>query len=283
MSASRLRTFGKWLTLALAAGALVALIGSLALRGERALSSLLAFVVLFPGALISALMRWWPSRPAEGGGGGHGGRSRRWLNLSALGLLLAALLCLVIGVTWFGKTLGTLLLVAGALLLPPATILGLLAYSLYGRERLAETALESGERIVYQAEVHWGVFLPPVLVLTASALLALGPFGTIGTVAATALYLILLPGMAAHTLSVFLNTELELSQHQLVAATGLLVQSTRVLPRRSIQAVGVSQGWLGWLLGYGRVSFIFKDGSSFKVPGIVDPEGFRQIVAEDYA
>ncbi|MBK1726735.1 PH domain-containing protein [Halorhodospira neutriphila] len=278
MSASRLRTFGKWLTLALAVGALVALIGSLALRGEQALSFLLAFVVLFPAALISAFLRWWPSRLAEGGSSG----GKRWLNLSALGLLLAALLCLIAGVTWFGKALGTLLLVAGALLLPPATILGLLAYSLHDRERLAETALEPGERIVYQAEVHWGVFLPPILVLTASVLLAVGPFGIIGTVVATALYLILLPGMAAHALSVFLNTELELSQHQLVAATGLLVQSTRVLPRRSIQAVGVNQGWLGWLLGYGRISFIFKDGSSFKVPGVVDPEGFRQIVGDDY-
>lgn len=281
MSASRLRTVGKWLTIALAVGALVALVGSLALRGERALSFLLAFVVLFPAALISAFLRWWPSRLAEGGS--SGGRAKRWLNLSALGLLLATLACLIVGVAWFGKELGTLLLVAGALLLPPATILGLLAYSLYDRERLAETALEPGERIVYQAEVHWGVFLPPILVLTASVLLAVGPFGIIGTVVATALYLILLPGMAAYALSVFLNTELELSQHQLVAATGLLVQSTHVLPRRSIQAVGVNQGWLGWLLGYGRVSFILKDGSSFKIPGVVDPEGFRQIVGDDYA
>ncbi|MBK5936385.1 MAG: PH domain-containing protein [Halorhodospira halophila] len=267
---------GRWLNIALAIGALVALVGTFIVWGEGAFGFLLAFVVLFPAALVSALMRWWPRHSAEGVRDGLCWRRR--LYISAGGIAFASLLCLVIGVAWFGTAPGTMLLVAGTMLLPPAVILGLLAFSLRDRERLADTVRDPGEPIVYQAEVHWGVFLPTILVLTATLLLVLAPLGTFGYVLATILYLIVLPGTAAHSLSIFLNTELELTPNKLIAGTGLIVRTARVFEREHIQAVGVYYGWMGRILGYGRLSFVCKDGTSFKVPGIVDPDGLRHIV-----
>lgn len=277
---TRNRPWGRWLTYALAIGAAIALIGTFLVWGEGAFGFLLAFVVLFPAALISALMRWWPTHAAEGVRSGLDWRRR--LNITALGLAIASILCLVIGVAWFGTAPGTMLLVAGLMLLPPAVILVLLAISTRDRNRLAETMLEPYEEIVYQADIHWGVFLPTILVLTVTLLLAVGPFGTVGYVIATVLYLIVLPGTAAYALSTFLNTELELTPQKLIVGTGLVVRTTRVLERDRIQAVGVYQGWTGRVLGYGRLSFVCKDGSGFKVPGVVDPEGVRQIIHQGY-
>jgi len=267
---------GRWLNIALAIGALVALIGTFIVWGEGAFGFLLAFVVLFPAALIAALMRWWPRHSAEGVRDGLGWRRR--LYISAGGIAFASLLCLTIGVAWFGTAPGTMLLVAGTMLLPPAVIMGLLAFSLRDRERLADTVRDPNEPIVYQAEVHWGVFLPTILVLTATLILALAPLGTVGYVVATILYLIVLPGTAAHSLSVFFNTELELTPSKLIAGTGLIVRTSRVFEREHIQAVGVYYGWLGRILGFGRLSVVCKDGTNFKVPGIIDPDGFRHIV-----
>lgn len=267
---------GRWLNIALAVGAVIALIGTLILWGEGAFGFLLAFVALFPAALISALIRWWPRRSAEGVRSGLGWRRR--LYISAGGLAFTALLCLLAGVAWFGTAPGSMLLVAGTMLLPPAVILGLLAFSLRERGRLADQMLYEDERIVYQAEIHWGVFIPTILVLTATLLLVLAPLGAAGFSLATILYLIVLPGTAAHALNVFLNTELELTRRKLIAAAGLIARTTRVLERDHIQAVGVSQGTLGKILGFGRLSFICRDGTSFKVRGVVDPEGLRQII-----
>ncbi|MFP4183558.1 MAG: PH domain-containing protein [Halorhodospira sp.] len=267
---------GRWLTVALWIGAIIALIGTLIIWGEGAFGFLLAFVVLFPAALISALMRWWPRRSAEGVR--YGLDWRRRLYISAGGLAFAALACLLIGVVWFGSAPGTVLLVAGTMLLPPAVMLGLLAFSLRERERLADSMLDPGEPIVYQAEIHWGVFVPSILVLTATLLLILAPLGAIGYVLATILYLFVLPAMGAHALTIFLNTELELTPHKLIAASGLIARTARVLKRNHIQAVGVHQGWFGKLLGFGRVSFVCRDGTGFKVRGVVDPEGVRQMI-----
>ncbi len=267
---------GLWLTVTLAIGAFIALLATFILWGERAFGFLLAFVVLLPAALISALMRWLPRHAAEGVRGGTDWGRR--LNITALGLSLASLMCLVIGVAWFGTAPGTMLLVAGTMLLPPAVILSLLALSVRDRERLSESHLEASEEIVYLGEVHWGVFLPTILVLTLVLLLVVAPLGTTGYVLATILYLVVLPATAAYALSVFFNTELELTPSKLLVSTGLVVRTSRVLERKDLQAVGVNQGWLGRALGYGRVSFVTREGSSFKVPGIVDPEGLRHIL-----
>ncbi|BAU56728.1 membrane-flanked domain [Halorhodospira halochloris] len=267
---------GRWVIIFLAVATISSLLGSFPFWGEHSFIFLLLFVVLFPTTVVASLMRWWPMRQAQGVRDGV--NWRRKLNLSAVGIALSSLICLLLGIAWFGTAPGTMLMVAGTLLLPPLVILLLLTYSMRDRERLAETMLEEDEEVLYQAEVHWGVFIPTIVVATLILIFTLAPLGTIGYGIATILYLIVLPGTAAHSLSVFFNTELEVTQYSLIAATGLIVRTTRLFARDDLQAVGVQQGLLGKILGFGKISFICKDGYSFKVPGIVDPEGLRQII-----
>lgn len=267
---------GRWAIISLAVATFVTLVGSFPFWGERSFVFLLIFVVLFPTTVIASLIRWWPIRSAQGVHDET--RWRRKLNLSAAGLAVSSLICLLLGITWFGTAPGTMLMVAGTLLLPPLVILLLLAYSIRDRERLAESMLDEKDQVLYQAEVHWGVFIPSIIVITLVLIFTLAPMGTLGYGVATILYLIILPGTAAQALSVFFNTELELTQYNLVAATGLIIRTIRVFERDELQAVGIQQNWLGQIFGYGKISFICKDGYSFKVPGIIDPEGIRQII-----
>lgn len=274
---------GRWLIIFLAVASVTTLVGSFPFWGERSFIFLLLFVVFFPTTVVASLMRWWPINQAQGVRDGI--NWRRKLNLTAAGIAFSSVICLLLGIAWFGTAPGTMLMVAGTLLLPPFVILFLLAYSLRDRERLAETLLEEDEPMLYQAEVHWGVFIPTIAVLTLSLVLVIAPLGsfglgmgTVGYSIAIFLYLIILPGTAARSLSVFFNTELEVTENHLIAATGLLIRTTRVFERDEIDAVGVQQGWLGSLLEFGKVTVICNDGHSFKVPGIVDPEGLRQMI-----
>jgi hypothetical protein len=268
----------KWSPLVLGVAALAALLGARIARGEASLGFLVLFVVLLPAAFAAALIRWWPQHRRDSEHLDEGIDWHRTLVLSGAGLLLAAIITLLLGVAGPGAGLGGMLLVAGTLLLPPAALVAALGWLLGGSGSL-EAELEIDESIVLGAREHWGVLLPPMLVLMLAAILALGPFGVIGYGAAAVLYLLVLPGTGVGALGAYLNTELALTSHHLLIARGLVRRRVQRRPRSQVRACGVGRNWLGRLLGYGRVTVIFTDGSTVSVGGIADPETFRRQVA----
>lgn len=258
----------RWIPLTLAGATLLALAGALTLPGQSALLSLVLFIVLFPVTLMVLLVRWWPRRHCRTLEGAA--RWRRRLYLAATAFLLAAAANLLGGTRFFGTTVGTTLLTAGTLLVPPAMVLTLLAFSL-SRDDPTEELLEPGEVIRFHAETHWGVFLPSILMTTLALILALGPFGLGGLSVAAMIYLLLLPGLLARALTTFINTEVTVTDRHLITVTGTLWRHRHVIPLREIQAAGVSWGWLGRLLRYGKVGLICHDETSLKLSGLADP------------
>ena len=256
--------------LGLAAGALIALLLAMAIRGVSAMWFLTLFAVLLPAAITAALIRWWPGGPATDAGTDW----QRNLILAGAGLLIGAVLTLLLGVAWTGGRLGNMLLVAGAMLLPPAALVAALGW-LLGRVSHIEDDLPEGEVIIHRAEEHWGVLLPPLFVLLLAAVLAIGPLGIIGFTAATALYLLVLPGVGVNALAAYLNTRLAVTSEHLLIEQGLFRRRLVRLPLRTLDACGVKQGWFARLLGYGKVTFVFVDGSSRAIRGIKDPEALR--------
>lgn len=283
------RFFRKRFTRVLVISASVALALSIMLAGEAAFLALIAFTILLPAALVSALVRWWPYRRARRR---HREEAPPWYRvfyLVSFGVAVTTILALIIGVAAFGTAVGIILVTTGLLLLPPAIILSLLALSMRYRLRVGGTAFDPekqlgssepdpGEEVLYEAQVHWGVFVPPILVLSLSAFFAIAPFGIIGQVIATLLYIVLFPGMAAYALGVFFDTELRVTRSHLISETGLILVHSRVVPRHTIQSVGVYYSWLGRLLGYGWLVVVIEDGTCFLIPGIVDPEGMREFL-----
>ncbi|MCC5886096.1 MAG: PH domain-containing protein [Gammaproteobacteria bacterium] len=256
--------------LGLTAAALVALLLAMAIRGTSAMWFLTLFAVLLPAAITAALIRWWPGGPEPGADINW----QRNLTLAGAGLLLGAVLTLLLGVAWTGGRLGNMLLVAGAILLPPAALVAALGW-LLGRESHIEDDLGEGEVIIHRAEEHWGVLLPPLLVLILAAALVIGPLGVVGFTAATVLYLLVLPGTGVAALAAYLNTRLAVTSDHLLIEQGLFRRRIRRLPLQRIDACGVKQGWFARLLGYGKVTFVLVDGSSLAVRGVKDPGALR--------
>lgn len=263
----------RWAPLAFAAGALVALLLAMAIRGVTAMWFLALFAVLLPAAFSSALMRWWP----RGNDVTVEFDWRRNLILGGVGLLLAAVLTLLLGVAWTGGRLGNMLLVAGAMLLPPAALVAALGW-LLGRSSHLDAEMPPGEHAVHRAQEHWGVLLPPAGVLLLAVLCLLTPFGVIGFSVAAVLYLLVLPGTGVAALAAFLNTSMVVTEHHLLIEQGIFRRSVRKLALDKVEACGVKRGWLGGLLGYGRVSVICVDGSSLTIRGVADPQTLRQFV-----
>lgn len=270
MARTTIQSLQRFLPLGLAAGALIALLLAMAIRGTAALGFLALFALLLPAAITAALLRWWPGGPSQD----EDIDWRRHLVLAGAGLLLGATLTLLLGIAWTGGRLGNMLLVAGAMLLPPAALVAALGW-LMGRESRIEEGLAEGEVIIYRAEEHWGVLLPPVLVMLLALGLAIAPLGVIGDTAAAVLYLLVLPGTGVAALSAYLNTRLAVSSQQLLIEQGLFRRHLQRLPLTRIDACGVKQGRIAALLGYGKVTFIFTDGSSLIVRGVKNPAGLR--------
>ncbi|WP_018936238.1 PH domain-containing protein [Thioalkalivibrio sp. ALJ24] len=260
--------------LILAGATVVALLGAMLVRGESSLGFVAAFVVLLPLTLASALIRWWP--------GGRAARTacrqervRRALWMLAVALMISAVITLVAGVAWSGSRVGNMLMVAGILLLPPAVVISLLGF--LGR-RSIELRDEVGAdaHVELETNAHWAVFLPALVVLGVTALLAIGPFGVWGQGAAAVLYLVVLPGLAIRALASFVNSEAVLTDRYLHVASGLLWQRVVRFELRRVGDIGVRQHWLGRWLGFGKVTVVDADGHAKVVPGLRDPAGLVQ-------
>ena len=258
-----------WIPLALVAAAVAALVGSLLWRGGASLGFIAAFIVLLPAAVASTLMYWWPGG-REAREACRDVRRRRQMVMISAALLLSAVVTLLLGVVWTGTRAGNTLMIAGILLLPPAVVLMLLVW-LTGRSVELRSGLESGEKLVCESHGHWAVFVLPLLVVTVTGILALGPFGVIGLALAAALYVIVLPGSAVMSLGRFINSEAVLTDRRLLLAYGLLAQKTVSLERSRITATGVKQPVPGRLFGYGKLTVVASDGQSVVVPGLRRP------------
>ena len=258
-----------WVPLGLVAAAAAALIGSLLWRGESSLWFVVAFVVLLPAAVASALMCWWPGG-REAREACRDERRRRQLVMISVALLVSAVVTLLLGVLWSGSRAGNTLLIAGIILLPPAVLL-MLMVSLSGRCIELSTRLEPDEKLVHDASGHWAVFLLPLLVITVTGILALGPFGVVGLTIAGVLYLIVLPGTAVMSLGRFINSAIVITNQRVLVAYGLLRQKTISMERKRITATGVKQHFIGKLLGFGKLTLVDRDGSSFIIPGLRRP------------
>lgn len=267
--------WSRWLPHILFWSTLLSLMGSLVFLGRAALFSLTLFIVLFPVTLIVMLVRWWPSRPCQ-----SLPNSRRWkrrLNFTSAGVLVAAAINVFSGLNFFGTPLGTTLLVAGTLLLPAAMVAALVSFSL-SREEVTEDLLEPDEDILFRADTHWAIFLPPIQLLTLCILLLLGPFGLGGEVIAAVVYVVIVPGVMARALAIFLNTEVSVTDRRLITVTGTLLRRKHIVDLENIKAAGVSRGRLGRLLDYGKVGIIDRDGNSIKLPGIADPSSLQAML-----
>jgi membrane protein YdbS with pleckstrin-like domain/predicted RNA-binding Zn-ribbon protein involved in translation (DUF1610 family) len=147
--------------------------------------------------------------------------------------------------------------------------------------------LLAGERIVYRAHLHWSTFATSIVVIAVGIALAivLGVYQPEYWYAGAALGgigLLLAIGPAIH----YASSEFAVTDKRVVAKLGFIERESLETLLSKIEAIGVDQGVVGRMLGYGTITITGTGGTEESFPKIADPLEFRrqiqsQVVALD--
>jgi membrane protein YdbS with pleckstrin-like domain len=147
--------------------------------------------------------------------------------------------------------------------------------------------LLAGERIVYRAHLHWSTFASSIVVVALGIALAivLGVYRPEYWYAGAALAgigLLLAIGPAIH----YASSEFAVTDKRVVAKLGFIERESLETLLSKIEAIGVDQGIVGRMLGYGTITITGTGGTEESFPRIAEPLEFRrqiqsQVVALD--
>jgi len=143
--------------------------------------------------------------------------------------------------------------------------------------------LMPGEQVVYQAQLHWVIFLRPIVAL----LLALASvFAGAAAQDSGMAVLLCLGGLffAAAIVSaldagiVYLTTEFALNDERVIAKTGLIRRRSLELLLAKVESIGVYQPILGRILNYGTITVTGTGGTREPFRNIAAPLELRKRV-----
>lgn len=146
-----------------------------------------------------------------------------------------------------------------------------------------ERHLLAGERVVYKTRLHWVLFLKPALLFLGGVALAVvlrqvqdPPWlWMIGAVVA----LIGLAWGLVHYVEL-MTSEFAVTSSRLIMKVGLISRYTTELLLTKVETIGVHQGLMGRLLGYGDLIVTGTGGAREVFRRVRDPIGFRNHVQQ---
>jgi uncharacterized membrane protein YdbT with pleckstrin-like domain len=144
-----------------------------------------------------------------------------------------------------------------------------------------EKHLMPGEQIEYRTNLHWLVFVVPILLLIAAIWL----FSLGGNIAKT-LAFILIVGVLVTGLSAVIErqtSEFAVTNKRVLIKTGLIRRHSLETLLSKIESIGVAQSLLGRILGFGTIVISGTGGSKEPFHRIADPMMFRRRVQEQIA
>jgi uncharacterized membrane protein YdbT with pleckstrin-like domain len=125
-----------------------------------------------------------------------------------------------------------------------------------------DSNLISGEQVVYKARLHWIIYVPGIVL----SILIIG------------LVLILAAWIRSIT------TEIAVTNKRVIIKTGWITRRTLEMNLAKIENIGVDQGLIGRILGYGSITVVGTGGTRELFQSISDPFSFRKAVqAQTYA
>jgi len=146
-----------------------------------------------------------------------------------------------------------------------------------------ERNLLPGERVVYKTRLHWALFLKPALVLLGGIALAAvlrrvqdpSWLWMIGAGVA----LVGLGWALVHYVEL-MTSEFAVTSSRLILKVGLISRYTTELLLTKVETIGVQQGLMGRLLGYGDLIVTGTGGAREVFRRVRDPIGFRNRVQQ---
>jgi uncharacterized membrane protein YdbT with pleckstrin-like domain len=138
-----------------------------------------------------------------------------------------------------------------------------------------QSSLIKDEKIVYEAQIHWFIFIAPVLLLLIAALFFVGhdPLASVGS-----LFLLIGIYKLIWALAIKSTTELALTNKRVISKFGFIKRFTMDTNLGKIEGVTFHQGIFGRMLRYGSVVIRGTGGDPQTIPYIADPTSFKNAV-----
>ena len=114
--------------------------------------------------------------------------------------------------------------------------------------KYVESNLTAGEQVVYEAKLHWIIFVSLRAIFT----LWIAPF------------------------IAWFTSEFAITNKRVIIKVGLISRRTLEMNLAKIESVNVNQGALGRILNYGSITVIGTGGTRETFPGISQPLEFRK-------
>jgi uncharacterized membrane protein YdbT with pleckstrin-like domain len=142
-----------------------------------------------------------------------------------------------------------------------------------------ESNLLPNEQITYRARVHRIIYLWPVVLVVIAVLVGLGGGGPIaaGALGAIGLITALPPWIRSS------SSEFAITNKRVLIKIGLIRRHSLELLLQKIEGIGVDQGFLGRILGYGTITVSGVGGTKEAFRMIADPLEFRRQVQSSLA
>jgi uncharacterized membrane protein YdbT with pleckstrin-like domain len=142
-----------------------------------------------------------------------------------------------------------------------------------------ENNLLPNEQITYRARLHRIIYLFPACIFVIAVLVALGGGGWIaGSVLAVIGLVVLVPPWIRSS-----SSEFAITNKRVLIKVGLIRRHSLELLLQKIEGIGVDQGLLGRILGYGTITVAGVGGTRETFRMISDPLEFRRQVQASLA
>lgn len=144
-----------------------------------------------------------------------------------------------------------------------------------------EQNLMPDERVIYRASLHWNIFLTPVIIGFIGALLFIMAFAgdfilELRCAGMFLLALALMSGLGA--IISYVTSEFAVTDKRILGKIGFIQRRSLELFLSKVEGIGVNQGIMGRLLGYGTIVVIGTGGTKQAFKNIVNPLEFRRQV-----
>jgi len=135
--------------------------------------------------------------------------------------------------------------------------------------------LTAGEQVVYQAKLHWAIFISPAIF----TLIGLGIMAQ-GRGMAIIGFIIVLIGLlrAISAATTYLTTEFAVTNRRVIGKIGLIRRQSLEVLLSKVESISVDQSIMGRLFGYGTIVVSGSGGTRNRFPSIADPLTLRQKV-----
>lgn len=140
--------------------------------------------------------------------------------------------------------------------------------------------LMSGETVIYNAKIHWFIFLPGIIFAALGLLILAGDkqgegVGAIGGILVFFAVISLLKAFITK-----ISTELAVTSKRVIAKVGLIRRNTAELNHSKVESFNVDQSILGRIFGYGTIVVNGTGGGKTPIPNIDSPLVFRRNAME---